>query len=232
MPADGYGRCTGEAKIDLRTRVEGARLKFWYTSNALKMYDTEGGALRLETTLNDPSGYRVWRPKEGAPADAAKSWPQLRTGVADLARRAEVSAAANNRLAESLAGVAEAAMLGELRGPLGRPVLQKGRRVARALNPLAGADGALLRALADGNYLVNGLRNRDVGAALFGVCREEAERRRPAAQVTRLLGLLRAHGLIIKVQKTHRDQLSARGRRVCTALAAHATSVNRLTEAA
>ena len=233
VPAQGYGRCTGEAKIDLRTRVEGARLKFWYTSNALKMYDKEGMALRLETTLNDPSGYRVWRRPEGAPPDAPKSWQQLRKGVADLPRRAEVSAAANNRLAESLASVAEPAALGALLEPLGRPVREKGRRVARALNPLTGADGELLRALADGKYLVNGVRNRDLRAALFGACRGDQERRRQAAKVTRLLGLLRAHGLIVKVQKTHRYQLSVLGRRVCTALAAaHATSVNRLTEAA
>jgi hypothetical protein len=233
VPAHGYGSCTGEAKMDLRHRVEGARLKFWYTSNAVKMYDKDGVALRLETTINDPSGYRVWRPKEGASADAPKSWQQMRKGVADLARRAEVSAAANNRLAESLASVAEPAALGELLEPLGRPVLEKGRRLARALNPLAGADGELLRVLADGNYLVNGVRNRDVRVALFGVCPGDEERRRQAAKVTRLLGLLRAHGLIVKVQKTHRYQLSALGRRVCTALAAaHATSVNRLTEAA
>jgi hypothetical protein len=233
VPAPGYGSCTGEAKIDLRQRHEGARLKFWYTSNALKRYDKEGVALRLETTINDPSGYRVWRAPEGAAAGAAQSWQQMRKGVADLPRRAEVSAAANNRLAESLAAVAEPAALGALLEPLGRPVVAAGRRVARPLNPLAGADGALLRALADGNYLVNGFRNRDVRAALFGGCREAAERRRQAARVTRLLGLLRAHGLIVKVQKTHRYQLSAVGRRACTALtAAHATSVRRLTEAA
>jgi hypothetical protein len=233
VPDQGYGRCTGEAKIDLRERAEGARLKFWYTSNAVKMYDKEGVALRIETTINDPSGYRVWRAKEGAPEGAPKSWQQMRKGVADLPRRAEVSAAANNRLAESLATVAEPTALGALLEPLGRPVVVKGRRRARPLNPLAGSDGALLRALADGNYLVNGFRNRDVRAALFGVCRDEQERRRQAAKVTRLLGLLRAHGLIVKVQKTHRYQLSALGRRVGTALAAaHATSVSRLTEAA
>jgi hypothetical protein len=233
VPAHGYGRCTGEAKIDLRTRPDGTRLKFWYNTNALKFYDKEGLALRLETTINDPSGFVVYRTKEGEPSDAPKSWQQMRKGVADLPRRAAVSQAANNRLAESLASVAQPAALGELLAPLGRPVVGDGRRRARALNPLTGADGDLLRALAQGDYLVRGVRNRDLRAALFGPCAEEAERRRQAARVTRWLALLRAHGLLLKVQKTHRYQLSARGRRVCTALsAAHATSVNRLTDAA
>jgi hypothetical protein len=51
--------------------------------------------------------------------------------------------------------------------------------------------------------------------------------------VTRLLALLRAHGLIVKVQKPHRYQLRALGRRVMTALrAAHAAKVHELTTAA
>ena len=52
-------------------------------------------------------------------------------------------------------------------------------------------------------------------------------------RVTRQLALLREHGLLIKVQKTHRYHLSAQGRRVTTALAAaHAADVARLTGAA
>jgi hypothetical protein len=233
VPAHGYGRCTGEAKIDLRTRPEGTRLKFWYRTNSLKIYDKEAVALRVETTINDPSGFRVFRTKEGESGEAPRSWQQLRKGVADLPRRAEVSASANQRLAESLASVAEPAALGELLAPLGQPVFEEGRRVARALNPLSGADGELLRALAQGDYLIQGFRNRDLRGQLFGACADAEERRRQGAQVTRRLALLRAHGLIVKVQKTHRYQLSALGRRVTTALlAAHAAKVHELTTAA
>src|SRR5262249_7681218 len=63
----GYGSCTGEVKIDLRHRVEGTRLKFWYHSNSLKIYDKEGIALRIETTINQPHGFRVYRTMEGDP---------------------------------------------------------------------------------------------------------------------------------------------------------------------
>lgn len=232
VPANGYGRCTGEAKIDLRTRPDGTRLKFWYGTNSLKMYDKEALALRVETTINDPSGYRVFRAREGEATGAAKSWQQMRKGVADLGRRAEVSASANHRLTESLATVAEPSSLGELLEPLGRPVEKAGRRVARALNPLVGSDGALLRVLASGDYLLNGFRNRDVRSALFGVVGNDEDRRRQASRVTRWLGLLRAHGLIAKVQKTHRYQLSAYGKRVVAALGAvHAANVEQLAKA-
>jgi hypothetical protein len=225
-------RCQGEAKIDYRQRDEGARLKFWYESNSLKIYDKEARVLRIETTINQPYGFQVYRTKEGAAADAAPSWRVLRKGVADLDRRAEVSHAANNRLAESLATVAEPRTLGELLKPLGRPVVdQDGRRRARALNPLTGADGTLLRSLAQGDYLLKGFRNRDIRLTLHGDSVDVAERRRQAAAVTRQLALLRAHGLIVKVLQSYRYQLSAAGRRIVTCLqTAQASDVSRLAE--
>jgi hypothetical protein len=236
VPPHSYGACRHEARIDLRARAEGTRLKFWYGSNSLKLYDKEAptaGTLRLETTINDPTGYRVYRTKEGAPPDAAKSWQQLRKGVADLGRRAEVSQAANQRLAESLAGVAETTPLGELLEPLSRPVFDAAGRRRRALNPTAGPDGQLLRSLAHGEFLLNGFRNRDLRRLLCPATTEPRVQRQQAAAMTRQLALLRAHGLIVKVQKTHRYRLSAEGQRVITALAAaYQADVTRLSSAA
>jgi hypothetical protein len=236
VPEHSYGRCCHEGQIDLRHRPEGARLKFWYDSNSLKMYDKEAplaNTLRLETTINNPKGYRVFRTKEGASADADKSWQQLRKGVADLGRRAEVSQAANNRLADSLASVAETTPLGTLLEPLSKPVQDERGRRHRALNPTAGADGQLLRCLAHGELLINGLRNRDLRALLYPATTEAGVQRRQAAAVTRQLALLRAHGLIVKIQRTHRYRLSAAGQRVTTALlAAYQADVKRLSEAA
>jgi len=236
VPSQGYGSCRHEAKIDLRARPEGTRLKFWYGSNSLKLYDKEAplaNTLRLETTINDPSGYRVWRTKEGDDADAAKSWQQLRKGVADLGRRADVSQAANHRLAESLASVAETTPLGQLLEPLSKPVWDAAGRRHRALNPTAGPDGELLRCLARGEFLLNGFRNRDLRKLLCPATTEARVQRQQAAAMTRKLALLRAHGLIVKVQKTHRYRLSAEGQRITTALvAAYEADVNRLTGAA
>ncbi len=235
VPPTSYGTCTDEARIEVRARPEGTRLKFWYGSNSLKMYDKEAptaGTLRLETTINDPSGYQVYRTKEGEPADAAKSWQQLRKGVADLSRRAEVSGACNSRLAESLAAVAQTTPLGELLEPLSQPVRNATGRRYRALNPSAGADGALLRAIAHGEFLLNGFRHRDLRKLLCPATTDRDVRHRQAAALTRKLALLRAHGLIVKVQKTHRYRLSAAGQRITTALlAAYAADVTRLADA-
>lgn len=213
-------QCSGETKIDLRRRADGTRLKFWHNTNALKFYDKEQIALRIETTINQPKEYLVWRTKEGEAADAPKSWQHLRKGVADLPRRAEVAEAANKRLAESLASVAETTTLGDLLQPLSQPVLTKdGRRRARALNP-TGTDAELLRAIGKGDYLINGFRNRDLRVSLLGPCADDNEQRRQSARITRLLAILKAHRLILKIQKTHRYQLTAQGRRIVSALLA------------
>jgi hypothetical protein len=218
-----------EVKIDLRERAEGTRLKFWYGTNSLKMYDKEARAFRPETTINQPGEFKVFRKTAKASADEAPQWRPMRKGVADMERRAEVSQAANNRLLESLATVAETQTLGELLKPLGQPVRKDGRRIARALNPLTGKDGDLLRILANGDFLIKGFRNADVRTAIYRTSEDVSERRRQSAAVTRLLSLLRAHGLIVKIAKSHRYQLSASGRRTVTALlTANGCDANRL----
>jgi hypothetical protein len=230
--------CKGEVKIDLRTRPEGTRLKFWYDSNSFKFYNKPDTnhipiALRLENTINKVSIFQVFRVKEGEDPSAPKSWQQMRKGVADLGRRAEIGQSINNRAAEALATVAESTPLGKLLRPLGQPIIKDGKRLARALNPLTGADGDLLRALGNGNFLLNGFRNRDLRVTLYGACDDADQRRKQSAAITRLLAIVRAHGLIIKVQKTHRYQLSADGKRTITALAAaHSANVNRLADLA
>jgi hypothetical protein len=228
LPRSGFGRRFNRAvKADVLERHEGIRTKMWYEHNSVKMYDKVANGVRLETTINQPGDFTVYRTKENDPRGPL-AWRPMRKGVADLHRQAQVSQRANDRLAESLATVAETTPLGKLLEPLGRPVLDNGKRV-RALNPLTGADGALLRTIAQGAFLLQGLRNRDLRLALHGTPTDKVQERRQSAAISRKLRLLRAHGLIIKIQKTHRYQVSAQGRRILTALlTAYAADVGKL----
>ena len=94
----------------------------------------------------------------------------------------------------------------------------QGKR-ARALNPLGADDARLLEAVNRGEFAINGFRNRDLRGLLFAKQpATAAEQRCQSAAITRKLRLLRAHGLIHKVPKTHRYQLSPQGRDVINAL--------------
>jgi hypothetical protein len=98
---------------------------------------------------------------------------------------------------------------------------QNPKRKVRAINPLASDDAALLTAVLDPKFTVNGLRNRDLVAMLWSSpAKNDTERRRRSARVTRQIRLLRAHGLIHKVPKTHRYTVSDTGRKTVTALLA------------
>lgn len=206
-----------EVASDMKTRPEGVRIKHRLGENSIKMYDKQGSVLRVETTVNDAAGFKTFRTPEGKP-EADMSWHRMRKGIADLHRRAEISRAANDRYLAALASVDDTATLGELTAKLCRPVKRDGRR-ARALNPNAPADARLLEAIGRGEFTINGFRNRDLRLLLFADAKaSNAEQRRHAAAVSRLLALLRAHRLIRKVSGTHRYHLSDRGRIIVTTL--------------
>src|SRR5216684_6054872 len=105
------------------------------------MYDKQGSVPRVETTINDPAGFKVWRRPEGKPR-ANPDWHGLRKGIADLHRRAAVSQAANERYLEAMASVENPTRLGELTSRLCQPARRDGRR-ARAMNPLGKTDAKL-----------------------------------------------------------------------------------------
>jgi hypothetical protein len=220
-----------EVHTDLQQFEESWRLKHWVDSNSQKMYD-HGNVLRVETTINDPKGFRVYRTKVGEPA-GEKAWRVLRRNVADLHRRAQVSEAANERYLEALSDVAETKTVEELVTPWCRRVKEPGEggRLVRALNPMSAEDVALLKAVSDPKWQVNGLRNRDLAEALYGEAPEDpAQRKRRSASISRQLRLLRAHEILKKVPKTHRYQVCAKARvAILALLAARHANPNDLT---
>ena len=87
------------------------------------------------------------------------------------------------------------------------------RRV-RGLRP-RGEDQDLLAAINRGDFLITGLRNRDLQKLLYTT--EPAspiKRRRRSAAVNRKLRMPRAHGLIQKVPRTHRYQVQGIARKL------------------
>jgi hypothetical protein len=227
MGRPGAAHKEDEVKTDRRRGPDGVRIKHWLNDNSLKFYD-KGSVFRVEETINEPKDFRIWRGPENNPA-GKKRWRILRRSVADLHRRAEVSQAGAERLLGALAAVHVSASLAQEAAAICQPVRRDGRRY-RALNPLGATDAQLLEIVNRGEYALNGVRNRDVRQALYGEVEELKKSRQQMAAVGRRLALLRAHGLIAKVSKTHRYIVTDKGRRVITAiLAARQASTEKLT---
>ena len=69
-----------------------------------------------------------------------------------------------------------------------------------------------VEAVQQGAHLIGGFRNRAIRQCLFGAPpRDDKTYRQQSNKVGRYLALLRAHGLIRKVTRTHRYQLTTSG---------------------
>ena len=213
-----HGNFTGELTSRLNARPEGVRVKHWVHGNSIKMYDKAGRVLRVETTIAKATDFKVFRPLQHQPRGAL-AWRPLRKGVADLYRRAQVSQRSNEHYLDALATVDDGTPLHRLLDQVGRPTADRGRRV-RALRIGDPADLALFQAVSRGEWATAGFRNRDLRHLLYPTpgAMAHVEARRLTAKVTRQLRLLRAHGLIHKIPKTHRYRLSPKGRLLTAAL--------------
>jgi len=212
---------------DRRRRSEGVRVKHWLNKNSLKFYD-RGSVLRDEATINEPKDFRVWRKAENQP-QSKQQWRVLRRSVADFGRRAEVSRKATDRHLTALAAVEIKSSLAQEAAEVCRAVRREKQRY-RALNPMGEADAALMAAVSRGEYTINGFRNRDVRARLYAPTSDRSKEHKQMGVVGRKLRLLRGHGLIAKVPKTHRYVVTEKGRRIMTALlAARQASTEKLT---
>ena len=197
----------GEVTSNLRHRHEGLRIKHWVEENSIKMYDKAFTVLRIETTINNPHRFKVYRrsTRYGQPC---RRWLRLRKGVIDTARLGQITRAANERYLQALAVVGEPKPSHCILDPVSQPVQQQGRRY-RALQPISPRESQLFEILCQGRFLLNGFRNKDLRKYLPPP--PNVDLRRYALRIGRQLHLLRAHGLIFKVAKTHYYRITKKG---------------------
>jgi hypothetical protein len=216
-----------EVVSSFRERHEGVRVKHWLNGNSVKMYDKAGSILRIETTIGNPKDFCVLRPRRedergerlDATAGAQLVWRNMRKSVADLHRRAVLSQRSNERYLDALSVVEDTTPCSRIFDSFARSVVDDGRRF-RALRLGDPAELALLEAISRAEFVATGFRNRDLRPLLCSRPQTKADDRRRSGKLSRLLRLLRAHGVIRKIQKTHRYQLTQRGRLLTAALRA------------
>ena len=213
-----HGNFTGEIITSFKDRPEGVRVKHWVRGNSVKMYDKAGSVLRIETTVGQTTDFKVLRPPHDDP-DGKLEWRPLRKGVADLHRRAQVSQRSNHAYLDALAIVDDTTPCSQIFDTVSRPVIDRGRRV-RALRLGDPDDIALLEAIARGEFATSGFRNRDLRRLLHPTPKNPSPLavRHLAGKTSRRLRLLRAHGIIRKIPKTHRYRLTTHGGLLTAAL--------------
>ena len=213
-PLTATGRPDARCKDQVQTRItdfnDGVRVRHWVDQNSVKIYN-EQNIIRVETTINDPRKFKAHRHKQGQTAgDEPKKLLPLRKGVMDIALRAKVSQEVNNRLMDDLSSLQDDEPAKKLINEVTRYLLKNGRRY-RGLD-LTGKDLDLLLHLGNPEIRISGVTNQMLQPYLaetaFGSKKSE---RQLSAKISRCLKLLRIHGIIKKLPKQNRYQLTSKG---------------------
>jgi hypothetical protein len=212
-----HPRFDGEVLTDCKKdRWPGARVKHRVKNNWLKMYDKFSQVLRIETVINNPREFKVRR-RVVRKGQSQMAWRPMNKGVANFCHYHEVARTANERYLSALAVVDRPNASAKILDQISKPA-RLGRRRRRGLNLLRLQEQILFRAVLRGEHHVNGFRNRDIQAVLFATrVKDITEQRRRTAYVSRLLQLLRAHGLIAKIPRAHRYRVTKKGEAIMMA---------------
>jgi hypothetical protein len=206
-------RFKGEVRTDFKIRVEGARIKHWVEENSIKMYDKQGCVLRIETTINNPRRWKVWRPATRK-GKRCMAWIPMRRGIVDIPRRAELCRRANQRYLDALSVVGQVYPSHIFLDLVSKRLCRNGRSF-RPLQPIGPEDSRIFHTISRGEFLLHHFCNKDLREKLFPLSdRNPLARRQASGRISRLLRLFREHGLIAKVPKSHCYRITARGNSV------------------
>jgi hypothetical protein len=204
----------GEVLTDYKTEREpGARVKHHLKKNWLKMYDKFGLILRVETVINQPGEFKIYRECQHRDGTSSWGWHPMPKGVANLVHYQRPALACNQRYLQALAVVDDPTPAYQELARLTESKTVATRSYA-GFNPARQDDLKLFAAVLSGDHIAQGFRNRDIRAALFPPTTNRSATRRQSATVGRLLKRLHLRALLAKVPRTRRWKVTDAGRRL------------------
>lgn len=207
-----HERFDGEVHTHYKTEREpGARIKHSMKNNWLKMYDKFGLILRVETVINQPGEFKVYRACSHQDGTVSNGWYPMLKGVGNLHYYQSHARACNYRYLQALAAVDDPTPAYDDLRTLTEPKRQQEYSYA-GFNPAREAEVKLFEAVLAGDHIAQGFRNQHIRVPLFGVTKERSKRQRHSAAVGRMLKRLHVRGLIAKVPRTRRWRVTDRGR--------------------
>ena len=189
----------------------GTRIKHRMKANWLKMYDKFGLILRVETVINSPKEFWVYRTRRHHDGTSSVGYYPMTKSVASLVDYQQQALACNRRYLDALAVVDDPAPAYQQLRQLTEPKAIEGRSYA-GFNPARCEDVRLFMTVLDGDHIARGFRNADIREPLFGNPRQTCLQRRASAAVGRLLKRLHVRHLVAKVPRTRRWRVTEHGR--------------------
>lgn len=187
-----------------QTQIEGTRIRHHLGPAAVKMYDKHGYVLRIETTINDVSFFKLHREVAHQNGTRSLKLAKMKKSLYSLQILGTILAACNRRYLDFLAGLDDPTAGVEAAQRLGEPVREHGRTY-RGFNLFTRSDLTLFQALARGEWAIKGFSNKSLRRFLAGLT---------GAQVSRLLKRLRLHGYIKRFTHGYCYRLTELGHRL------------------
>lgn len=212
-------RFDGDVQTEVKTdRLLGTRIKHRMTRNWLKMYDKFSLILRVETVINRPKEFWVYRTRHHRDGTTSPGYFPMNKDVASLVHYQEQALACNRRYLEALAIVDDPAPAYQQLRQLTEPK-RVAERSSAGFNPARREDVRLFVAVLDGDHIARGFRNKDIRAALFGSSAPTT--RQQSAAVGRLVKRLHNRQLVAKIPRTRRWRVTETGRHLLSLAVKH-----------
>ena len=209
-----HERFDGELATGYKTEREpGSCIKHFMKKNWLKMYDKLGLLVRVETVINQPGEFKVFRACQHRDGSTSKGWFPMGKGVGNMHHDQRHALACNQRYLEALAPVDDPTPGYDDLKTLTEPKREQGRSYA-GFNPARAEEVRWFAAVLAGDHIGKGFRNKDIRLALYDGVKEQRRRQRQSAAIGRMLNRLHVRGLVKKVPRTRLWRMTDRGRAI------------------
>ena len=208
----------GEIVSDSRVRYQGFRIKHKMKSNQVKMYD-KYSCLRIETTINDPHEFKTWKydydKDTGEVIEGSGHWIPMGKSTSNLYRYAEISKATNLRYINALPLPVDIITPVKEIEDISKTIEVNERKIS-GFNILSSETTKLLETIASGDFVVNGITNKNLRLKIFK--NEDYNSIKIRNKTTRLLNKLKCHGIIKKVNHSSKYYLTTKGRKLTNSI--------------
>ncbi len=189
-------------------QIQGTRIKHFMGANSLKMYDKASKVLRVETTVNDISEFKVYRDVLTRSGQSVKKYAIMKKTIYSLHDLTKLCQSSNARYLDFIASFDDNSQGQKNLWKISKKETDNNRSY-REFNFFNESDAQILTALMSGEFNINGFRNKNL--------REILKNKFNSAQMTRVIKRLYVFGLIKKVKNSFKYYLTKFGKKVIAA---------------
>jgi len=200
------GKYEGEMGNHFNKRILGTRIKHHMGATSIKMYDKFGCVLRIETTVNDVSQFKLSRDVQQRDGSVIQKVAPMKKTIYSLFPLGGLLKASNRRYLEMVSSWDDPSDGARKLEELSESKKENDRRF-KGFNFFSREDRQLFRALSHGEFNINGFQNKSIRKLLPELS---------PASVSRILKRLRVHGMVKKVSGTRKYYLTKLGKSVIT----------------